>query len=128
MADALSRQEEDTGPAQFMPILCQPPPLFLKELQEENRTLDDLTELHKAATEGRLPEPFSVHKGLLYYKHRLVLSWHSKLKEAMLRECHSSPAAGYPGVDRTFRRLVAAFYWPKIRENVRHYVASCTVC
>ena len=110
-----------------MPILCQPLPLFLKELLEENRTLGDLIEMHQAASEGRLAEPFSAHNGLLYYKHRLVLSGQSKLKEALLWECHSAPAAGHPGVERTFRRLVAVFYWPKMREDVHYYVASCIV-
>jgi len=128
VADALSRREEGSDLPQFMPILCQPLPLFLKELLEENRTLGDLIEMHQAASEGRLAEPFSAHNGLLYYKHRLVLSGQSKLKEALLRECHSAPAAGHPRVERTFRRLVAAFYWPKMREDVRYYVASCIVC
>jgi len=128
VADALSRREEDSDSPQFLPILCQPPPLFLQELQEENRTLGDLTELHKVAAEGKLAEPFSSHNGLLYYQHRLVLSGQSKLKESLLRECHSTPAAGHPGVERTFRRLVAVFYWPKMREDVRRYVAACTVC
>jgi len=127
VADALSRREEGSDLPQFMPILCQPPPLFLKELLEENRILGDLIEMHQAASEGRLAEPFSAHNDLLYYKHRLVLSGQSKLKEALLWECHSAPAAGHPGVERTFRRLVAAFYWPKMREDVRYYVASCIV-
>ena len=128
VADALSRRDDESDVPQFLPILCQPPPLFLNELKEENRTLGDLIDMHKAVSEGKLAGPFSVHNGLLYYKHRLVLSDQSKLKESLLQECHSAPAAGHPGVERTFRRVVAAFYWPKMREDVRRYVAACTVC
>ena len=128
VADALSRREEGTEAPHFLPILCQPPPLFLEALLEENITLADLTEMHKAATEKRLAAPFSVPNGLLYYNHRLCLSGQSKLKEDLLHECHSAPSAGHPGVERTFHRLVAAVYWPKMRDDVRRYVASCTVC
>ena len=41
---------------------------------------------------------------------------------------HNSLFAGHLGVSRTVFRLQSCVYWPGLRQDVRTYVASCTVC
>ena len=41
---------------------------------------------------------------------------------------HDSIFAGHLGVSQTFCRLLDHVYWPGRREDVRSYVASCSIC
>ena len=46
----------------------------------------------------------------------------------MIRRFHDSLFAGHLGVSRTVFRLQSLVYWPGLRQDVRTYLASCTVC
>ena len=46
----------------------------------------------------------------------------------MIRRFHDSLFAGHLGVSRTVYRLQDQVYWPGLRQDVRSYIASCTVC
>ncbi|TYJ51261.1 hypothetical protein B9479_008180 [Cryptococcus floricola] len=37
-------------------------------------------------------------------------------------------SAGHPGRDKTFSRLASRYWWPKIRESVKEFVAGCPTC
>ena len=52
----------------------------------------------------------------------------SGAKRELLREHHCTPMAGHPGHERTFRLLAAAFFWPKMRKDVKRFVDECVVC
>lgn len=56
------------------------------------------------------------------------MSWDSEAKVALLHEHHASPAAGHPGIDRTFRRLAASFYGKRTCKEVKEFVESCYEC
>ena len=47
---------------------------------------------------------------------------------AMIRQFHDSLFAGHLGISRTVFRLQTRVYWPGLRNDVRTYIASCTVC
>ncbi|VFQ91119.1 unnamed protein product [Cuscuta campestris] len=126
-ADALSRRDDD-DPAMLFVTTAQPLPLLLESLRAENAALPDLRQLHEACAAGKAPAHISVHTGLLYYKRRLHVSPVSPLRVHILTEFHSTPLAGHQGVERTFRRIAAVFYWPALRREVRQFVASCEVC
>ncbi|VFQ95935.1 unnamed protein product [Cuscuta campestris] len=84
--------------------------------------------IHTAVQAGSAPPHISVHDGILYYDHRLYISPESPLCLQLLHEFHATPTAGHQGVDRTFRRLAAIFFWPGMCRAVRQFVASCTIC
>ena len=46
----------------------------------------------------------------------------------VLRNCHDSPWAGHPGVDKTVELIRRNHWWPNLVEDVRSYVAGCTSC
>ena len=49
-------------------------------------------------------------------------------RREMIRRFHDSLFAGHLGISRTVFRLQTRVYWPGLRQDVRMYVASCTVC
>lgn len=46
----------------------------------------------------------------------------------ILQEYHDGPLAGHMGVRKTFSRIGAKFYWPKMRADITKYVRNCKVC
>lgn len=141
-ADALSRREEPlascavldataddaTVVSASLSTLSQPFPDFLDELKAEITTLPDLVDLVQRITAGTAPPHVSMVGGLLYYDRRLFLSSASTLKSRLLHEHHSTPMAGHPGWERTFRLLSAGFYWSTMRKDVRKFVEACETC
>ena len=51
-----------------------------------------------------------------------------KERRAMIRRFHDLLFAGHLGISRTVFRLQTRVYWPGLRNDVRTYIASCTVC
>ena len=49
-------------------------------------------------------------------------------RQDMIRRFHDSLFAGHLVVSRMVYRLQDRVYWPGLRQNVRSYLASCTVC
>lgn len=66
--------------------------------------------------------------GLIYFQHHIFVGAEPKIRAALLWEHHSSPSAGHLGVEQTFRRLTAAFYWKGMRKDVKLFVEACFVC
>ena len=52
---------------------------------------------------------------------------HSECRD-MISRFHDSLFAGHLGVSRTVFHLQSRVYWPGWRQDVRTYLASCTVC
>ena len=48
--------------------------------------------------------------------------------QEMIRRYHDSIFTGHLGVSRTVYRLLDRVYWPSLRQDVRSYLASCSVC
>ena len=97
-------------------------------LRQENSTLPDLVSLHQQFTTGSLSSDYSLHDGLLFFKHRYYISPNSSLKALLLHEFHATPFAGHGGVKRTLVRLATLFYWPCMWADVEQYVSACLVC
>ena len=51
-----------------------------------------------------------------------------KERQSMIRRFHDSLFAGHLGISRTVFRLQTRVYWPELRNDLRTYIASCTVC
>lgn len=71
---------------------------------------------------------YAVKEGLLYWKHKLVILVESKSIQQILKEYHDSPIGGLDGVTRTVARIGAQFYWPKMRQQVKDFIAACIIC
>jgi len=59
---------------------------------------------------------------------RLCLPVVTEILELVLHDCHDAPTAGHPGFAKTYARVRAQYYWPKMDEIIRSYIESCDVC
>ena len=51
-----------------------------------------------------------------------------EMKTRCLQLVHDGPLAGHMGENRTWLRLRNCFYWPKMRQDLKNYIASCDEC
>ena len=49
-------------------------------------------------------------------------------RRGFIQRYHDSIFAGHLGISRTVCRLLDRVYWPGLCEDVRSYIASCSVC
>ena len=49
-------------------------------------------------------------------------------REMVFQAAHFNTMAGHLGYDKTLSRIMARFYWPGIRGEVRRWCASCREC
>ena len=59
---------------------------------------------------------------------RIVIPDDTDCKNKILKELHSVPYSGHPGVQRTIARVRRGFYWKGQIGDVRIFVESCPVC
>ena len=53
---------------------------------------------------------------------------HNDLRLQVLHYFHDHPLAGHFGMNRTLESIRRSYTWPKIRDFVRDYINSCTIC
>ena len=111
VADALSRQEDDTSVADphLLALFAQPSLDIMATIRTENSSLPNLLALHSAVSQGHTPAHVSVQAGLLHFKRRLLLSRDSSTLLDILTECHASPTAGNRGRNALSRGWQAPF-------------------
>jgi hypothetical protein len=129
--DALSRRPD------LKMVLCAlfnsaplPDTDFLKHLRA-SLAKDPLT-AHLMKTATQKDSSYRILHGLLFYledrRYRLYIPADDHLKSQILHDFHDAPSAAHPGVSRTYNTLKTHFYWPKMFEDVRSFVASCRHC
>nr|GEV69837.1 hypothetical protein [Tanacetum cinerariifolium] len=78
------------------------------ELKEENRTLEELLNLHPQLDIGDAAAGFRREGGLVIFHDRYFIGMYSKLKSMLLREFHNTPIAGHRGVKRMLEQYLRA--------------------
>jgi transposase InsO family protein len=58
----------------------------------------------------------------------LVPAEPASLRRDLLRAAHDSACGAHLGVDKTYGRLAASWYWPRMFEDTRLFVTSCHAC
>src|SRR5262245_27816735 len=48
--------------------------------------------------------------------------------EEIMREAHNNPLAGHFGKNKTIEKIANRYYWPRMRDEITAYVASCYIC
>ena len=67
-------------------------------------------------------------QGLFWRGHQLVIPEYSDLRRSCLKLCHDAPWAGHFGMDRTLQLVQQIYWWPRLLEDVKAYVATCPPC
>ncbi|KAJ9504628.1 hypothetical protein QJQ45_013599, partial [Haematococcus lacustris] len=61
-------------------------------------------------------------------RNQIVVPNCPELKTRILVEMHDAQFAGHVGITKTLERISRMFWWPRMRSEVRHYVANCDAC
>jgi hypothetical protein len=103
--------------------------IFLKELKSHLTSNQEFQQLQIAITQQpALHSDYQIQQDLIFFKERIWLPRDFALKDRILNEFHNSPISGHMGTDKTFHRLQANFFWQGMRQDIRRYVAQCSVC
>lgn len=52
----------------------------------------------------------------------------TQLRTAVLHLCHDNLTAGHLGRDKTTKKILERYWWPRVRTDVAEYIASCIKC
>jgi len=64
---------------------------------------------------------------LLFYNNLLLLPT-LPLQLQALTDCHSNPAAGHFGTNKTIELIQRNYYWPGLRKSVKKFIKGCDIC
>lgn len=83
-------------------------------------------------------DSFDLIDGLVYFKResgsrsrlpaRRLLFIPSTLRPELLHFFHADKFAGHMSTDKTYERLFARYWWPRMYSDVREYIRACFVC
>ena len=65
---------------------------------------------------------FTYTNGVVKYKGRIVIGVVGSLREELVKTTHDSYIGGHTGIQNTYRRLKAHFYWPSMKKLVYQLV------
>ena len=130
VADALSRRA-DHRESQVNSTTLR---IIANELLDEIKEAYDDDELlgRDQSAEDRA-KAISKHKlkledGLWCRQDRYYVPSNKAIKTRLLREAHDSILAGHVGSAKTIELLSRDYYWPRMYEEIKHYVSTCTKC
>lgn len=127
----------DNLPDQLEPdrLVSPEPPHSIKELLDIAYQSDNITQSILQALDQNAPRHPEItlanceRRGTyLYYRERLYIPDHNKLKAQLLRECHDKPAAGHPGKNKLYELLTREYYWPGMYRYVEQWTRNCHTC
>lgn len=131
-ADALSRiegqNENSLTQVADMAAFTELVPQWVQDIKDSYKEDPWIAALKDKFKEGEEHSKLSTHQGILRYKNRICVGQHGGWRQKLLEEIHDSSIGGHSGVNTTYRRLKAMFYWPGMKEEVHQYVQSCQIC
>ncbi|KAJ9509119.1 hypothetical protein QJQ45_001603 [Haematococcus lacustris] len=110
-----------------------PPPLPVHPLHHVNMTEQLLAGYRNdpVFADISITDTYDVDEHGLYHtkdKKQIVVPDCPELRARILLEMHDAQFAGHVGITKTLERISRVFWWPRMRSEVRHYVANCDAC
>jgi hypothetical protein len=101
-------------------------PLLSRTFQALASGIDGLSDTWAAQVRELMGEASVSAAGVLQFRGKPVIPAH--LRMHFLQQAHSCDQSGHLGVDRTVTRLMERCWWPQLRRDAEHWVASCAEC
>ncbi|KAK7910160.1 hypothetical protein WMY93_014844 [Mugilogobius chulae] len=109
-------------------------PENIAELQKQDVTLKTCFEKLEANANVNAnvtgKEQFTVVDGVLYVsdgtQKRLVVP--APCRQLVMQVAHTLPWAGHFGRHKTYLRVSARFYWPRMYQDIQAYCTTCPIC
>ncbi|KAJ9527771.1 hypothetical protein QJQ45_000331 [Haematococcus lacustris] len=108
-----------------------PPPVPLHPLHAVNMTEQLLAAYAADEAFASMADQYDQDQHGLYRtreRNQIVVPNCPELKTRILVEMHDAQFAGHVGITKTLERISRLFWWPRMRSEVRHYVANCDAC
>lgn len=129
-ADALSRRpnlsSDQDQVENFALTLAKP--VWLEQLAQGYQDDEQSKSLLAELIVGKGPEHFYLVNGVIRFKNRVWLGGNKLLQQKILQTLHAGAIGGHSGFPVTYRRIKALFYWPKMKAQIKTFVAQCMVC
>lgn len=65
---------------------------------------------------------------LLLFRGKIYVVENSQVITLIPKEFHDSKMGEHSGVEQTLKRIQGTFWWKKMGEQIRNYVANCLIC
>jgi hypothetical protein len=72
--------------------------------------------------------PYTLTDGILRLKNRIWIGSNKDLQQKLMSALHISAVGGHSGFPVTFSKLKKLFAWRGMKMDIKHFVASCSVC
>jgi hypothetical protein len=124
-ADALSRKPPHSSQL-FSVTTVQPS--WLTSVQASYSDVRSQRLLQQLAVDPQSVTNYTLDHGILRFKARIWVGADTSLQQQIISAFHDSPQGGHSGFPVTYRRLLALFSWPSMKQMIKEYVKSCRVC
>lgn len=64
----------------------------------------------------------------MYFKRKIYVPSGKDLRPQLLELFHGSLVGGHSGKHKTYTRLAATFYWPKMRKTTKQHIKEYAIC
>ncbi|KAJ9532773.1 hypothetical protein QJQ45_010884 [Haematococcus lacustris] len=125
------QQEPQPQPQLVLEQPLPPPPVPLHPLHAVNMTEQLLAAYAADEAFASMVDQYDQDQHGLYRtreRNQIVVPNCPELKTRILVEMHDAQFAGHVGITKTLERISRLFWWPRMRSEVRHYVANCDAC
>ncbi|KAA0046073.1 Transposon Ty3-G Gag-Pol polyprotein [Cucumis melo var. makuwa] len=125
-ADALSRKPEEVQLFGLSIPITVDLEVIKREVFQDSKYMEIIRQLEQG--EELQVNSYSLQKGLLMYKNRLVIVQQSSLIPVILETFHNSAVGGHSGFLRTYKRIAAELYWKGMKAEIKKHCEECLTC
>ncbi|KAJ9514372.1 hypothetical protein QJQ45_012291 [Haematococcus lacustris] len=127
----VQQPQQEPQPQLVLEQPLPPPPVPLHPLHAVNMTEQLLAAYAADEAFASMVDQYDQDQHGLYRtreRNQIVVHNCPELKTRILVEMHDAQFAGHVGITKTLERISRMFWWPRMRSEVRHYVANCDAC
>jgi hypothetical protein len=123
-ADALSRRPM----SELFSISSATPDWLLQVLDSYSRDEQAQKLLTALAVSPDTSGHYTLKTRLIRYKGRVWIGNDTSLQLQIMSAMYDSPIGGHSGFPVTYRWIKQLFYWSSMKNSIKDYVASCSIC
>ncbi|KAK8503669.1 hypothetical protein V6N12_024841 [Hibiscus sabdariffa] len=103
-------------------------PTLSEEIKAKQQLDESLFPIMRQVEHGSTSVYSFDRDGILCFKGRYCVPDDEELKQAILKEVHSSPYAMHLGGDKMYQNLKGRYRWFGMKKDISDYVAKCLTC
>jgi hypothetical protein len=98
-----------------------------KEIIDQIRDCKKIDTSVKTAVDKQYPG-WESKDGIIYYHEKIYVPRNEELREKIISLHHDTPLSGHPGEYRTQELIERNYWWPRLGNQVKHFVQTCEPC